>query len=74
MEDFHLVTIELADARRGARVYSSMTERLSTSLPSISTSSWLLGLLVLVLGLLPLTSLAKRLLFGSSTSGGKRSA
>ena len=51
-----------------------MTEQLSTSLPSISTSSWLLGLLVLVLGLSPLTSLAKRLLFGSSTSGGKRSA
>lgn len=59
--------------RRGAG-HVFMTEQLSTSLPSISTSSWLLGLLVLVLGLLPLTSLAKRLLFGSSTSGGKRSA
>ena len=30
-----------------------------TSLPSFTTSSWLLGLLVLVLGLLPLSSLAK---------------
>ena len=45
-----------------------------TSLPSFTTSSWLLGLLVLVLGLLPLSSLANRLLFGSSTGSGKRSA
>ena len=40
----------------------------------LSTSAWLLGLLVFTVGLIPLASLTKRLLFGSSTAGSKRAS